>query len=210
MKYCSKCGNTMDDNMNFCNACGAPANNAEAARANEQRCLDRLSTGLKHERLCYKIYGIVMIVMAAIFIVCGIVSMITGAYLTAADATTYEFDPYSYSYEINGNEIEITDGDVALLAGVSVIAFSAVYIICGLVLLAVAIVNLVMSGKLGKYRQNLYTDCTAGAKHASSVGSIVLAAFFNEIALIFVIINFVFMKKNEATFEAIKANQKLN
>ena len=66
------------------------------------------------------------------------------------------------------------------------------YIIFGIALLVVAIVNLVTASKIGKYR---YSEVLT-VKHAGSVGSIVLAAFFNEIALVFVIINFVTAKKN--------------
>lgn len=189
----------------------------------KENALARLSTGLKHERLAYKIYGIVALVLAIVIMVCGVVSMIAGAFLTATEATSYTSDiNFDSSFEItdddsnvligdgrieitddnasiyiDGSEIEITDEDVAILASAGVIAFSAFYIIFGVVLLAVAIVNLVMASKVGKYR---YSEVLT-VKHAGSVGSIVLAAFFNEIALVFVIINFVYAKRNRAVLE---------
>ncbi|MDO4419275.1 MAG: hypothetical protein Q4B92_02830 [Ruminococcus sp.] len=188
----------------------------------KENALARLSTGLKHERLAYKIYGIVALVLAVIIMVCGVVSAIAGAYLTADETYTselsfnssidiaddgasvhigdgrIEINDDNASVYIDGNEIEFTEDDIAILAGAGVIAFSAFYITFGIILLAVAIVNLVMASKVGKYRLN--PELTA--KHAGSVGSIVVAALFNEIALIFVIINFVYAKRNRAILEA--------
>ena len=188
----------------------------------KENVLSRLSTGLKHERLAYKIYGIVALVLAIIIMVCGFVSMVAGAFLTEEDAFTGEV---VYHNEIDGNinisdgnsdilfengrveitdedvhvyidgeELTITDGDVAILAGAGIVFVGMFYIIFGALLLAVAIVNLVTASKIGKYR---YSEVLT-VKHAGSVGSIVLAAFFNEIALVFAIITFVVAKKNSA------------
>lgn len=162
----------------------------------KENVLARLSTGLNRERLTYKIYGIVAIVLAALIIVFGVIFAIAGSYFTA-DSVVTDLDSNGYTYEIDGYEVEITDGDVAMVAGAGIIAFSAFYITFGVILLAVGIVNLVMASKVGKYRLN--PELTV--KHAGSVGSIILAAFFNEIALIFVIINFVIAKKNRAVLE---------
>lgn len=188
----------------------------------KENVLSRLSTGLKHERLAYKIYGIVSLVLAIIIMVCGLVSMIGGAFLTAEETYTdevifhneingsidiadddanvhigngkIEITDDDVHINIDGSEIEITEGDVAILAGVGVVAVGMFYIIFGIALLVVAIVNLVTASKIGKYR---YSEVLT-VKHAGSVGSIVLAAFFNEIALVFAIINFVIAKKNSA------------
>ena len=188
----------------------------------KENVLSRLSTGLKHERLAYKIYGIVALVLAIIIMVCGFVSMVAGAFLTEEDVFTGEV---VYHNEIDGNinisdgnsdilfengrveitdedvhvyidgeELTITEGDVAILAGAGVVFVGMFYIIFGALLLVVAIVNLVTASKIGKYR---YSEVLT-VKHAGSVGSIVLAAFFNEIALVFAIINFVVAKKNSA------------
>lgn len=202
MKYCSNCGSALEDNMNFCSSCGASANAAEAKKANEQKCLDRLSTGLKHERLCYKIFGIVWTVIASFILILSIF-MLIGSSLIAENAV-------DYSVEYNGSEYYTEDFDVEpdTVASALFIGLGSGYLSMALIFFGISIVNFVLASKVGKYRNTLYNDCTSGANHASSVGSIVLAAFFNEVALIFVIINFVFMKKNAETFEAIKANQK--
>lgn len=186
-----------------------------AAPLSEQACLDKLATGLKHERLCFKIVGIVSLVLAAIMLVSGIIMTVAGAY-TAGEINDYnhysdyiydlddffsDFDDddfYSYNYYYN----TYAEDEAAALMVVGIL-----FIVYGVVFLPVAIVNLVLKSKVGKYRDKLYTDCTDGVKHASSVGTIVLGAIFNTIALIFIIINFIFMKRNRETFERIKANQ---
>lgn len=156
---------------------------------NRMNVIDSLSNGLKHERLAYKIVGIVLVVCAAILIVCGIVSLATGSYLTSTESANS-----LYAHDVEGYEFEITDGDVAAIAGVGVAVFGGFYLGAGFSVLAIGIVNLILAGRAGKHR--LSDDATIN--HAGSVGSIVLAAFFNEIALIFVIFNFVKAKKNRA------------
>ena len=180
----------------------------------KENVINRLSTGLKHERLAYKIYGIVCLALAAFILVAGIASMIAGAYLTANEAGTNELsfnsnivvndndtkviiDGNGLNVTVDGNEVNLTDDDVAILAGFGVVFASAYIIVFGIIFLVYGIVNLVIASKVGKYRLN--PELTV--RHAGSVGSIVLAAFFNEIALIFVIINFVIAKKNRAVLE---------
>lgn len=185
-----------------------------AAPLSEQACLDKLATGLKHERLCFKIVGIVSLVLAAIMLVSGIIMTVAGAY-TAGEINDYnhysdyiydlddffsDFDDDFYSYNYYYNTYAEDEAAALMVVGI-------LFIVYGVVFLPVAIVNLVIKSKVGKYRDKLYTDCTDGVKHASSVGTIVLGAIFNSIALIFIIINFIFMKRNRETFERIKANQ---
>ncbi len=160
----------------------------------KENVLTRISTGLMRERLAYKIVGIIGLVTAILLIIIGLITMIGGAAFTANESVmTDEF----YSYDIDGEEYIITEGDAAAVAGVGFIAFGGFYFGFGIGILAIGIVNLVMASKVGKYRQN--TELTV--KHAGSVSSIVVAALFNEIALIFVIINFVLAKRNRAVLE---------
>ena len=185
--------------------------------AKEQACLDRLSTGLKHERLCFKIGGIVLLISAIIILVAGIIMTAVGAYAVDEvdsydyygnyyynynDFSDFFYDYYDYDYNYN-----YYNSDAEEAAAVSILVVGIMFIVYGVLFLPIAIVNMVLKGKVGKYRDKLYTDCTDGVKHAGSVGTIVLAAFFNTIALIFIIINFVFVKNNRETFERIKANQ---
>ena len=68
--------------------------------------------------------------------------------------------------------------------------------IYGGIFLAVGIVNLVLKKKVSALMDTLYSNPADAIRRCGSVGTIVLAAFFNEIALIFVIINFVKTKTN--------------
>ena len=188
----------------------------------KQNVLERLSRGLNYERLAYKIYGIVALVLAIFIMIIGIISSVAGVFLTASEEYYTEDISFSGNIDIydedanvslgderieiydgnssvyiDGYEIEFDENAAAALAGAGVIAISAFYIVFGIILLAVAIVNLVMASKVGKYRLSEVLT----VKHASSVGSIVIAAIFNEIALVFVIINFVIAKKNRAMLE---------
>ena len=71
------------------------------------------------------------------------------------------------------------------------------YGLIGLLILPVAIVNLVMAKKAGEYREDLDHDPKSVIERCGSVGLIVLAAFFNSLALVFIIINFVRTKTNK-------------
>ncbi len=156
----------------------------------KENVTNRLSTGLKRERTAYKVIGIVGLVTAILLIVFGIIIMVSGIYMsTNVESVSDEF---YYSYEINGEDYAVDENTAVAIAGVGVMAFSGFYLGFGFSLLAIAIVNLCLASRAGKHLK----DSELTIKHAGSVGSIVLAALFNEIALIFVIINFVTAKKN--------------
>ncbi|MBR3988150.1 MAG: hypothetical protein IKK10_02480 [Clostridia bacterium] len=188
MKYCFKCGNALIEDAKFCNTCGQATENpytkVEAPktenelRAEEQALLDKFSLGLKHERLAWKIYGIVWIIITAYIIALGlIIGIFVGAAATATGGESF----------------------VAL-------PFIMMYSLMGFLFLPIGIINLSMKNKVETYRAKLYSDCKDGIGHFS-VGSIVFCAFFNEIALIFNIVYFIQAKNNAAVIERIKARQ---
>ena len=86
--------------------------------------------------------------------------------------------------------------------------FTAYMFVFAVVFLPVAIVNLVVSRKVRGYMHKIYTDPAAALERCGCVGTIVLAAFFNNIALIFVIINFVRTKTNRVLLEQIIARRR--
>lgn len=211
MKYCTKCGNSLVEGARFCNSCGAPAevNTAQAVdsenpyanaqpvfevqsapvytsepktddelRAEEQALLDKFSIGLKHERMAWKFAGIFFLI-ANIFIAVG--ALFIGICAIAMD---------DYS------------GEVAFVYS----TMASMYFIMAIMYLPITIINLVMKKKLEVYREKLYTDCRDGIGHYS-VGSIVFAAFFNTIAMVFIIVYFVQAKNNANVIERIKARQ---
>lgn len=79
-----------------------------------------------------------------------------------------------------------------------------VYFFCGALFVAVGIVNFKLVPKIDFYLERVYTDPKTVFARTESIGMIVFCAFFNEIALIFYIINFVRMKTNKNVVERIK------
>lgn len=226
MKTCTKCGQNIPDNAKFCSYCGAVTEDVKTAqesttyyeapvtqapaqsREEEQKCLDGLSSRLKWERTAWKISGVVFLVCTIIFLLIGIIGTAVGGAVIADNASySYEYYDGEYYYDEDyGYYSDNVDGED--FVGAIGLAYGIVYVIMGLLMfLPITIVNFVMASKVGKYRAKLYTDCTDGYNHATSVGSIVIAALFNEIALVFVIINFVLTKNKKAEFDRIKATQ---
>lgn len=181
MKNCLKCNEPLVEGSKFCNACGAPADMAKTEAeliAEEQAVLNRFSLGLKHERMAWKFASIAWIIFSAFLIAFGLVfGLLAGAAAIA-----------------QGGEL------IALLP------LAMMYFFMGLMFLPIAIINLSMKNKLANYREKLFTDCNDGIGHFS-VGSIVFCAFFNEVALVFNIVYFIFSKRNAAVIKRIKARQ---
>lgn len=206
MKYCTNCGNRVDDNAAFCSVCASPVQNINPS---PDALLKRLDTGLKHERLAYKIYGIVCLALAGLFLIIGVFTAVLSYNIVASD--TVNIDDYvtdDYVFEIDGEEWVLDSTESAeVFAAMFIVAYSVFFIFMTVCFAAIGIVNIVMCSKLKKYRAALSTDSSKGIRHASSAGSIVFAAFFNTIALVFVIINFVFMKNNSAAFERLAAGK---
>lgn len=86
----------------------------------------------------------------------------------------------------------------ALAASLFLMGYMLVF---AMIFLPVAIVNLVMAKKASGYMYKVYCDPAAAMARCGSVGTIILAAFFNEFALIFVIINFVRTKTNRKVID---------
>lgn len=84
----------------------------------------------------------------------------------------------------------------------------ALYFIYGLILfLPMCIMNFVVVSKLNYYAATYYTDVGSTVERCGNPGAIVLGALLNNIALIFIIINFVYIKCNADVFAQIRANQ---
>lgn len=102
-----------------------------------------------------------------IFLVYGILVLTLGMIIVMAGGMT------GYSYRL----------DMGVIGGV--------YVFAGLLVLSIAIVNLVMAKRAGEYREDLDHAPKYVIDRCGSVGLIVLGAFFNTLALVFIIINFV-------------------
>ena len=97
---------------------------------------------------------------------------------------------------------------LAMSATEGMTAFLGVYyLVFSVILLPVAIVNLKMVGKAEHYMNIVYTDAPAVEERSGNVGMIILSAFFNEIAMIFIIINFVRTKNNKEVLRSAAVRQ---
>ena len=75
------------------------------------------------------------------------------------------------------------------------------------VLIAVGIVNIKAAGKIDQYTDTLFKDFRAAYKRCGSIGMIIFGYFFNTIALVFYVINFVRMKTNRDMADRILTRQ---
>lgn len=94
--------------------------------------------------------------------------------------------------------IGITTAEEAFLA------MGIVYLLYPILFAPIIVINWVMTVKAGRYESTV-TDNPAGAvERAGNVGIIVVSALFNNIAMIFVIINFVYAKIHEKTIAKLR------
>ncbi len=75
--------------------------------------------------------------------------------------------------------------------------FALEFFLYPVLLLPAAIINLVMANKITGYLNALETDPNPAVERCGAVWLIVLSALFNNIALIFVIMNFIHVKTNK-------------
>ncbi|MBQ6819636.1 MAG: hypothetical protein IJP35_08550 [Clostridia bacterium] len=69
------------------------------------------------------------------------------------------------------------------------------------------IVNLVLGSRITRYMDEIFCDVRPAFDRCTAVSTIVLAALFNEIAMIFVIINFATARSKRGLFGRIVHNQ---
>lgn len=180
MKYCAYCGKEMHDEARFCESCGAAATAESTNIAEEKEFLDTTHRFLRYERLAWRITGVVLLVLCILILGCGLLALA-------------------------GSAGAVMDGDAIASLGLGVAVLYLV--IYGILFLPIAIIGLVAAQKIDRYLGEMYNDVRPTAARCGSVGMIVFTAFFNEIALIFYIINFVRMKTNKQLVERITLRQ---
>lgn len=94
--------------------------------------------------------------------------------------------------------IGITTAEEAFLA------MGIVYLLYPILFAPIIIVNWVMTVKAGRYERTVTDDPAGAVERAGNVGIIVVSALFNNIAMIFVIINFVYAKIHEKTIAKLR------
>lgn len=88
--------------------------------------------------------------------------------------------------------------------GIMMFVYAVIY---GVMFIAIGIVNLKAADKIPQYTDTLYKDFRAAYKRCTSIGMIVFNYFFNTIALVFFVINFVRLKSNRAMCDRIMTRQ---
>ena len=195
MKFCTICGAKLSDDAKFCHNCGGTQQStnevyttgsySDAEAQEDKECLDNFYTFLKWERFGWKLSAILLLVATIIFVLIGLIALAGGAVA------------YSH-YEYNSMPETLSFGIISFM-----------YLFLSLILyLPLTIINFSMSKRTKNYMNLVYTDIEAVEERCSNIGIIVLGAFFNTLALIFIIINFVRTKTNKRIIERIKNKQK--
>ncbi|MBQ7107145.1 MAG: zinc-ribbon domain-containing protein [Clostridia bacterium] len=186
MKYCIKCGNELNDDARFCVSCGT-AVVQEAAPEVETYVANEDAVLIQEEKECldnfyrfFKYERLAWKISGIVFLILSIVFMGFGLLFALLAAVVEE----------------------AFAAG-----FGAIYILYGLLILPVAIVNLKMVSKAEYYMDIIYKDARPVVKRCSSVGMIVLGAMFNTIAMAFIIVNFVLAKTKAPILQRVVERQ---
>lgn len=189
MKYCMHCGHPLPEDAHFCEACGAasPAGAAGEATPNpedireERACLDSLRRMLRGEYLSWTIG-------AWVNLGCTLLYMLLWTVLAIAATTGLPMD---------------SDDRMAFSL------FCTVMLVYVAVLIGPRIVvGFVMAARSKAYMQNIFERPEEAIQRCSHAGIIVLGAFFNEVALIFIIINFVRCKSRRKVFDRIVARRR--
>lgn len=94
--------------------------------------------------------------------------------------------------------IGITTAEEAFLA------MGIVYLLYPILFAPIIVINWAMTVKAGRYERTVTDDPAGAVERAGNVGIIVVSALFNNIAMIFVIINFVYAKIHEKTIAKLR------
>lgn len=81
------------------------------------------------------------------------------------------------------------------------------YSFYGVSIAGIGVVNYIMVGKVQRYMDGLYHNCEPAVTRGESVGMIIFCYFFNTVALVFYLINFIQIKCNREDFEEIRRLQ---
>lgn len=207
MSYCTKCGASLNDGDVFCRNCGNMVKNIAGANQNavpatpvqpavsntipnvsynqgsnalteeEQNIINRIASNLRRERIAY--------------IICSAVGMsiMIFYFIFLRGVFNLFFSNYYTPFGVFG-----------YLMGLYTI-------VLGILILPVFIVGFAAAGRIGFYTSRIRTNVAPARKRCGSVGMIIFSALFNNIAMIFVIINFIYVKRNAKKLDEIEYKQ---
>ncbi len=194
MKFCTHCGKQLEDDFQFCNGCGAPVNPTNATQPNynnyntgyatpepvvisEDYSMAQEKESLDFMHRFLKFERLSWKIGAIVFVVlAGLFAFLGFIFMiVAADSYGYRADffrPMGFTYFFLG----------VLYVPISVVGFK-------------------MVAKTEEYMNMIYFDAAPVVQRCTSVGMIVLGAFFNTIAMVFIIVNFAKAKSNMPTLQ---------
>lgn len=176
--YCPKCGNELIDGSNFCRFCGETLTQGNDTNE-EQDFLDTTHRLLRWERKAWSIGGKFLIIFGIIFAAIYALFGFIGVFASVEDESAIALAFVGFLYAI-------------LIGGM---------------LIGLGIVNRIACDKIPRYLDSMYNDFKPTEDRCGSIGMIVFTYFFNNIALVFFVINFVRMKTNKALIQRILNRQ---
>ena len=208
MRYCSYCGQPLNPGSAFCHHCGAalkavvpeadeipvqeiPVQEEPApekivtieAPASDEKAIAEEKAFLEQTHRLLRWERKAWSIAGKVFLIMGII--------------------FAALFFLMGIIFLAVGEDVAFLGAV----FFVYALIVGCMFIAIGIINIIAAGKIPQYTDTLYKDFRAAHKRCNSIGMIVFGYFFNTIALVFYVINFVRMKSNKAMAERILTRQ---
>lgn len=176
--YCHKCGNELNKDSNFCQYCGAATEQVNDTQE-EQEFLDTTHRLLRWERRAWNILGTFLFIGGIVIVaLCSLLGFMGLVLAVEGDDT-----------------------------GAGTIALSAIYGFIGVFYIGWGVLHKIAAGKINRYLDSLYYDFKPTEDRCGSIGMIVFSYFFNSIALVFFVINFVRMKTNKRTIQRILSRQ---
>ena len=214
MKQCHICGTANSNNASFCASCGSalggdsyesvtyPAYSGNSTLTSEEReVIEGMKRNFRREKKSFKIISIIGIVCLSIY--ACFVLLFAVLFILAGSSGTWS----TYSSLNLANLASVNPGT----AGTYVVSLAMIIysVTCLVMLLPVFIVGLVAAKKIDYYLTTIDNDIEPSRKRATAVGMIVFSAIFNNIAMIFVILNFVYARRNAKVIESIINKQHL-
>lgn len=176
--YCPNCGNALNDGVNFCGYCGTTLTQNNDTQQ-EQEFLDTTHRLLRWERKAWSITGKALVIIGIVFAAIYALFGFLGAVMSIEDESAFVLSFVGFFYAI-------------LIGGM---------------LIGMGIVCRIAANKIPQYLDSMYTNFKPTENRCGSIGMIVLTALFNEIALVFFVINFVRMKTNKTLIQQILNRQ---
>ena len=185
MRYCSSCQKTFGNDFNYCPSCGGATIEQDdfvnLDAQSEKNYYNEEQECLDNFYKFFKWERLMWKIGGIVFLVCSIIIFLCSIIIIAALSSV--------------SQPELGFG------------LGYFYLMLGIIYLPIAIINLKMVKKAEYYMNTLYTDARPMVTRCQSIGMIVFAAFFSNLALIFIIVNFVRAKTNDKVLQRIIRNQ---